>query len=206
MTGDGGTTRDLRRRGEPAALPDDEARTRRTGGRNYRLGWAILVCTIVATETTAIITGNNLWHNTAGELFAVLCFVGLIVLGAQLIAAGAQERSLRPIRDRQRDTDVSNRESVDWNRKLIERLTDDTQRRYEEIMGYVGAVPGRLVELEERLTALVSALPQEIQRQYWKGFNDAVREGFQATGTDGSGNRRPHLGLVQPDEDDSADD
>ena len=88
-----------------------------------------------------------------------------------------------------------------YNRHLARKTLHQqaaVQEQIDVMVGLLSAVSQRLAAAEHGLESLVKALPDGIQKQYWAGFNDAVREGFEATGTaDGTPKHRPgHLGLV----------
>lgn len=194
----GEETHDLRRRRPPQDDFDPlETRVRRFGRRSLTAGLIIAPGTYVLCLVAAVLSGNRMWTDTDGQLFSVLGLITLFTAAAALILIGSIERLQRPSRAREQQDSLD----IDRNRVLIERGAVDNQERFAVIMGLLAPLPGRLDAAERGLNALVGVLPEQAQRQYWEGFNDAVREGFQATGTDNPGKRRPRLGLVNPDQD-----
>lgn len=190
MNRTGHQTHDLRlhqRHHDPIAA---EARTRRFGRVCLIGGLALLVVVYFGGLSAAIVSDNNTFQSPSGRLFAVLGMMALIGLGCTLTSLGGVVHINRPYR-----------EGLDRNRLLLERLTIDVDERLRGLIGAVEALSGRMVALENAQQALIEVLPAEIQRRYWAGFSDAVREGYAETGTDGAGRpRQPRLGLVQPTE------
>lgn len=202
----GTTTEDLRSVRSPApANPADleEKATRRFGRRNYITGISIIVGTVLSCLIFRILGGSHMYDSPTAQLFGTLGILSSLLLGTTLALAGAAERKHRPERAATRDILVA----ADRNRIRIEQLTQDTDERLQVVMGLLAPVPGRLdlnserlARIEQALTVLADRLPKELLAEHWRGFNEAVKEGFsqQRTGTDGQLRRPPHLGLVAP--------
>lgn len=200
MTEHGTCTQDLRIRHAPhPADPDPlEVRIRRFGIRSLTAGLILAPATFMFCLIARILAGNRTWTDTQGKMFGALALITALIAAAALMLIGAIERLQRPFRARQKQSALD----IDRNRILIERVALDIQERYDNLVGLAGALPGRLAALETSFSTLAGVLPDSIQREYWLGFNAAVREGFadQATGTDGKPRRR-RIGLVPPDKD-----
>lgn len=186
----------------------EEKNTRRFGRRCFGAGLGVLVAWNVAALAAAIVTENDLWHNGDAQLFGVLAFVLGCCTGAILTLIGALERIMRPVRERQDSlTRGQQRQGA-----TIARVAQNSEDRFEVIMQMIGAIPTRMNQLEEDhteikasldefkgvLVALAEKLPDELIARHWRGYNEAVKDGFgQQTGTEGQQRRPPYIGLVR---------
>ena len=219
MSETGTRTEDLRL-ARPPELPADEARTQRFGRRAFTGGLTICILLVVGTLVAWILADTALATSRDGALFGILLFAGGLTIGASLTVLGGMERQHRPVRARQRHAEVELRRV----QTRIESLIQDTNECFEVVMGLLGPINGRLSEFADRvdsggvaylerldrveaattavaeqLTLIAQHLPDAMLSEHWRGFNEAVREGFaaQQTGTDGGSRRRPgHLGLA----------
>jgi len=175
---------------QPGEREDD---IRRVGRRDYILGTAVFLGTFVLALVIALISEQRVFETRPGQLFAVMALMALMALGGSLVINGRTER-------RERNQRASVRVALKEIAEMREQL--------HLAIGLVAPLPGRLDQTSERLdrigdamTHLAASLPDELLSQHWKGFSDAVREGFgERTGTEGS-KRRPsrHLGIAHPD-------
>lgn len=184
----GEQTQDLRHR---IANADKEARA--IGRRCLIAGLILFVTTLIAALVAAIIASVDVWTDNDGQMFAVLVLVTLVTLAGTLVLVGGFEYRQQAVLARH-DQDARD---IDTVRILVERLTIDVQ----DLRDVVNTMPDRLGAVEDGIQSLVETLPEEVQRKYWAGFNDAVKEGFRATGTDGPQGGRPRrIGLVPPED------
>jgi hypothetical protein len=205
----GHTTEDLQHIRQPLTHPTDhdheEIRARRFGRRMLVAGIASGICSYMACLAAAIISDQRMFTSREAQLFAILGVMTLLVGSVSLIIVGGLERLMRPVRARQRWLAGSGERL----RILVERMALDQQELYQNLAGLVAPLPGRLerntdhlAHIEQAMSALAAALPDELLAEHWRGFNEAVKEGFgEKTGTDGSpGKPARHLGLAHPEQ------
>jgi hypothetical protein len=178
-----------------------EARTQKRGNRYLGAGSAVIALAITLEFALT---------DPDARIFRVIALAVALAVGATMIGVSLTERSGRDDRARQIAGNA-----IAYDRglaavKLLERQIVDQLEQHREVkeqlgivMAELGALVGRLGALEQGQQMLVELLPEDAQRRYWAGFNDAIREGFQATGTDPARRRSVHLGLVQRGSSDS---
>ncbi|GIM89712.1 hypothetical protein Ato02nite_015050 [Paractinoplanes toevensis] len=153
----GTTTQDLRQVGA-SALPADERRTQRFGRRCFWTGIALVFTMFLVCLAAAIISDQQVYESRAAQLFGVLSIIPLMLLGAALILLGGIEHLQRSVRSTQIDILAAE----DRNRILIERLTVDTDERFDVVMGILGPVAGELnrsAELLEKIEVAIAKVP-----------------------------------------------
>ena len=198
----GVATEELSRHQPRPAPPSPERgdRLRRTARRCYLAGAAILIVTFTATQVVAVVAEKSLFTSAGGQLFAVLGFVALMMLGTTMIIVGVLYTiSGQAFAD------------VERNRRRIEQVAGEVHDLGVSMRGQFNAtypmsrlaagMPARLDRLETAMAAIAEHLPDAMLREHWRGFNEGIREDItgRRTGTDDSQRRRPqHLGLVEP--------
>jgi hypothetical protein len=183
------TTEELIRLGEP--LPTETRAKATTADREKLVQRYGRTCTAVGLSLTAgplaavaVVASCNpdlrTWPDGLLILSGALVLAAMIT-GAVFLAAGLAEQMARYGRSQGR-------------RALAEqawaaREREEDRRHLEEALHVMGRA----------LDAIAEHLPEHDRIVNWRGFNDAVREGFvESTGTDGALRRRPGgpLGVV----------
>jgi hypothetical protein len=167
-------TIDLRRAADECTLV--EKHTRRFGRRCFIAGLATLIAWNVAALVAAIVTENRLWTDQNAQLFGVLGYVLGCCTGAILTLVGAWERILRPVRERQA---YLAGEQGRLNATL-QRVSHDSEQRVEMVMGTIGALPHRMLELTENYARAVDRLDLiEKAVQEIPDYSRGVKDGLQ---------------------------
>lgn len=88
----------------------------------------------------------------------------------------------------------------------MEPLTRHTRAKTRLILDIQADMLTQAAAAARAIDRIAEHLPEDQQIRHWRGYNDAVRQGFvESTGTDGSTpawssrGRSPHLGLVNRD-------
>jgi hypothetical protein len=199
-----------------------EDRTQRCGDRCLIAGIILLAATIVAT-LAIVATDPTPFHENPTRSFALLSLVMFTALASVLIGAGFYERwgrSSRAATLQASKIATQNAGRLDDGERLMETL----QRMLSQVLvqqqdqgglmkDLTADILDRLQTQDERqnrtdqaIITIAEKMPDLLMSEHWKGFNEAVKEGFlEQTGTDGATARnRKHLGVVpkntnQPD-------
>lgn len=170
----GGDSRDLRTLGIPnpaekALTPaDHETHTRRTGNRFLTTGAVIAALTYLACLAAAAANPAAVDAHPTYRMFTMLAIVTSLSTAAACVAIGGVERITRPLR-------AANR----------------------QLLAADGVRAGEMAEMRRAMSVVAEHLPQALELADWRGYNQAMREGFAQTGTAGPLPGK-HLGLVPP--------
>lgn len=172
MTNDlGGNTEDLNDLGHPHPTDRTTEDTLRQAGRRHgSIGLAIISLGVVGLLVCLIVSRSSI-NDPANEVLAITSGMICTATGAMFVGAFFAERGARYTRT--------------LLRQVLSRADENDKRT------------GRI---EHALDLIAEALPENNEVHRWRGFNDAVRDGFaRQTGTDGAPQRvrSPHLGIVK---------
>lgn len=174
-------TRDLLTLGQPhpaEAGIDPHAREtamQRWGTRCMIGGITIIIGTYTASLVVAVLADTQAFHDPEARLFAVIGMVALIMLGTLLLGFGGWERLARYDRAQSRLQLANQLRILEQNQTTIDGQAD----------------MGRAIDM------IAAHLPKTLELENWRGYNQAIKDGFLAdTGTGGApqtGRRRLHI-------------
>lgn len=144
-----------------------EAAVRKSGARYRWTGLGLIAAVFFTAITRLFLAGGQVYSNPNAQILAGLASTALLATGVLFAAYGFAEQGRRPDRAMQR-----------------------------QILAQVTTTGERLDRLERGMDTVAEHLPEVLRIREWRGFNDAVREGFQPTGTTGDDSRRRRLGVV----------
>lgn len=191
----GADTRDLHALGEPhpaeadnhangkPRLPDRETRNRHVGTFLLGAGGFLIVSTAL---TVGLIPERYDGHISP---VVSLTLIGMFsALGTACLAAGMGEKLNQYQRAQTRRAILGQQAAVDERAADRERHAEDRAALLVQL-----AAVGYAIDL------VAQHLPEHDRIVNWRGFNDAVKQGFlgEHTGTDWPRDRR-HLGVVKP--------
>jgi hypothetical protein len=205
---DEGNTEDLRAIPAPAVPA--------AGRRTFIAGIVLGVATYIIGLSASILSdGGNVFDSQPAQIFGAIGLVSLVSLSGALIVAGSNARQLQRQLEPFAAAVAEAARKTDRNRQLIVQHREEAREWNKELFGHVAALPHRISQLEDDhsdikaslaeftrvLTLLAEKLPDELVAEHWRGFNDAVKEGFaEKTGTDDQKRRPSYIGLVPPAE------
>ena len=137
---------------------DRERPTRRFGRYNYLIGLAVAVTAVIGALTAAVLTEKRLFVSGNGELFAMLTFVGLMILGGALVTVGGVERNMRHHR-------AAVRQALLGNSHVGEQV--------DRLMEAVAPLCERLAALEQKM----EEVGQKVSER--PSYGDGVIDGIQ---------------------------